>query len=333
MSGTENEDGPGTRGRVPGKTEGDGMTPERAPGFSRPLRILFAGWLWAGFFLFLFSSPLLALDWKVLHERADELDAAAAERAVSAAENPLEDRYVLALVHLNGHRDGEAGRIFDGLLASAPGNAEFLWGKAEVLRRGHNVRQSREILEKVIKSDPSFAPAYNSLAYIKYTLMDFAGSVALADKVLAMGRDKVDLSNYARAYLLVGGGKGMMAHYGGPLSKLVNGSAVFPNLKKAESLQPDSPAVLFGLGSFYFLAPAVAGGNKKKALDYLERAVRADPFFADANVRLAQVYRSLGDKDKYEEYLSRALRMDPGNILASDERSGKCRFICISPDR
>ncbi len=88
----------------------------------------------------------------------------------------------------------------------------------------------------------------------------------------------------------------MIARYGGPLSKVLNGTAVFPLLKKAESLQPDCAEVLFGPGNFYFPAPVVTGGNKKKALDYFERAVRRDPLFADAYARLAQTYRALGDK-------------------------------------
>jgi len=281
-----------------------------------------------------FLNPVAyAYDWKVLHEQADTLDSAKAEQAVAARGARAEDQYILGLVYLNEHKDAQAGGVFDKLRALDPKAAEFIWGKAEVLRRGHNTLESRRMLEELIKAAPDYAPAYNSLAYIKYTLMDFQGSVALAGKVIAMGRDKVDLSNYVRAYLLVAGGKGMMAHYGGPFSKIVNGTAVFPNLKKAESLQPDSPAVLFGLGSFYFLAPVVAGGNRKKALEYLQRAVRADPLFADAYVRLAQAHRVLGDKNKYEEYFAKALRIDPENILASDERSGKCRFVCISLDK
>jgi tetratricopeptide (TPR) repeat protein len=277
-------------------------------------------------------SPAAALDWKALHERAETLDIPAAKRAYGASASP-EDRYVLALVYLAGHKNAEAGGIFDELLAGSPGAVEFRWGKAEVLRRGRQAAKSRKMLEEILKAEPYFAPAYNSLAYIKHASADFPGSVALAQKVIAMGRDKVDRADYAKAYLMAAGGKGMIAHYGGPLSKVLNGSAVFPLLKKAESLRPDCPEVLFGLGNFYFLAPVVAGGNKKKALDYFERAVRRDPLLADAYVRIAQTYRALGDKGKYEEYLSRALSIEPDNILASDERSGRCRFICISPDK
>ena len=61
----------------------------------------------------------------------------------------------------------------------------------------------------------------------------------------------------------------MIAYYGGPLSKLINGTGILPMLKDAQSMQPDSPAVWFGLG----------------------RVTQADPGFADAYVRLGQIYR------------------------------------------
>ena len=152
----------------------------------------------------------------------------------------------------------------------------------------------------------------------------------MASKVVGQGREAVDLSNYTRGYLLVAGGKGMLASTGGIFAKIGEGTQVFPNLKKAEELQPDSPAVLFGLGSFYFLAPGIAGGNMDKAKDYLERAVSSDPFFADAYVRLAQVYRAKGDNQKFEEYLKKALEIDPQNALARDARSKSCKFICVT---
>ena len=99
---------------------------------------------------------------------------------------------------------------------------------------------------------------------------------------------------------------------------------------KPPELQPDDPAVLFGLGSFYLLAPGIVGGNIDKAKSYLERAVSTDPFFADAYVRLAQVYKAKGDSKKFEEYLKRALEIDPQNALARYARSKTCKFICVT---
>ncbi|MBN1913195.1 MAG: tetratricopeptide repeat protein [Candidatus Omnitrophica bacterium] len=244
----------------------------------------------------------------------------------------LENKYILGLVYLNLRKDKEAQEIFSSLLADNPAMTEAKWGMAEALRRQHDVIESKKLLDKILKASPGFAPALITLAYIRYTEMDFEAAVKLAGKVLEGEPGETDLSNRVRAYLMMGGAKGMIAHYGGPLSKIVNGTAVFPNLKKAERLQPESAPVLFGLGSFYFLAPALAGGDLDRAQDYLEKAVNADPLFADAYVRLGQLYKIQGDIKKYAEYLEKALEIDPQNELARDIKSGRCKFICKGKD-
>ena len=140
----------------------------------------------------------------------------------------------------------------------------------------------------------------------------------------------MDLSNYARAFAMYAGSKGMLAHYGGLLSKAIDGLAVKKNLDKAQRLQPNSPAVLFGLGSYYLLAPVVVGGNKSKAEEYLNRAAEVDPLFADVYVRLAQLAKIRGEKEKYDFYMDKALEIDPKNELAQDTLSGRCKFICTA---
>ena len=91
--------------------------------------------------------------------------------------------------------------------------------------------------------------------------------------------------------------------------------------------------VLFGLGSFYLLAPALAGGNIDKAQEYLEIAVKNDSLFADAYVRLAQVYKIKGNDEKYRLYLDKASQIDPENELIADIKNKRCKFICISTQR
>lgn len=283
----------------------------------------------AALVLFLWVSIAYAMDWKKLHEEADKTALSQAYAGLQQDPSSPEGYYLLGLVCLNLHDDAEAYRSFRVILAAQPQDTAAKWGMAEVLRRRHELQKSQELVEQVIEADPEFSPAYITLAYIKYIQMDFNRAVKLAQKVLEHGQDKVDLSNYVRAYLMYAGAKGMIAHYGGPLSKIFNGTAVMPNLKKAQKLQPDSAGVLFGLGSFYLLAPALAGGDLNEAEAYLTKAVAADQLFADAYVRLAQLYRLKGDDNKYDFYLSRALTIDPKNELALDIKSGSCKFICV----
>jgi len=278
--------------------------------------------------LFTYLTALYPMDWKVLHNKADTLTLSAAQDAVSGNRGILEDQYVLGLVYLNLHKDQAAYQVFAALLNNYPDMVELKWGLAESCRRLHNTDKAESLLNEAIKQDAAFAPALISLAYIKYFKMDFTGSVRLASKVIQQGPDKVDLSNYARAYAMYAGSKGMLAHYGGLFSKAIDGLAVKTNLDKAQKLQPDSPAVLFGLGSYYLLAPVIAGGNKNKAEEYLNKALEVDPFFADVYVRLAQLAKIRGEKEKYNSYMSKALELDPGNELALDTTSGRCKFIC-----
>ncbi|MEI6631183.1 MAG: tetratricopeptide repeat protein [bacterium] len=280
--------------------------------------------------LFLLSEVCYGLEWKKLHEQADKTTLSGALDSLKQKPDSMEELYILGLAYLNIHKDQEAGEVFSRILRLYPQTIEARWGLAEVQRRQHNLDKSEALLSEIIEANPDFSPAYISLAYLKYMRMDFKESIALAYKVIKQGKSSVDLSNYTRAYLLVGGGRGMLAHYGGPISKIANGTAVLPNLKKAEVLQPDSPGVLFGLGSFYFLAPGLAGGDKEKAFGYLEKALQQDPLFADAYVRLAQFYKYKGDNDKYKAYLDKAARIDPQNGLLLDALNNKCRFVCIS---
>lgn len=279
----------------------------------------------------LWINPSHALDWKPLHEKADTLTLSAAMAGVQARPDSIEDLYVLGLVNLNFHKDKEAAATFDKILALNPAVIEAQWGQAEVLRRRHQPDKSEELLREVIKAKPDFPAAYITLAYIRYLQINFKAAVKLAVTVLNLGDKKVDQSNHARAHLVYGGVKAMIAHYGGPVSKLVNGTAVLPSLKSAERLQPETAGVKFGLGSFYLLAPAFAGGDLQKAEEYLTRAIEIDPLFIEAYVRLGQVYKLKGENSKYNEYLDKALALDPENELALDVQSGRCKFIC--PDK
>lgn len=270
-----------------------------------------------------------ALEWRGLHVKADSLNLNDALALVKESHESESSQYVLGLVYLNLHQDSQAEDIFKKIIIEDKNMYWAKWGLAESLRRQHKSDIAEQLLNEVLGIDSKFPPACISLAYIKYMQMDFKGSVKLASRVIDQGRDNVDLSNYVRGLVMYAGAKGMIAHYGGPLSKIVNGLRVKSNLDKAEKLQPNSPGVLFGLGSYYLLAPAIAAGDKNKAELYLKKTIEIDPLFVDAYVRLAQLYNIRKDRNKYNLYMDKALSIDPNNELILDFKSGKCRFVCI----
>lgn len=281
--------------------------------------------------LSVFSSSTYALDWKSLHEKADSTTLIQAKRAAESNPDSLEDLYILGLVYLNEYNAEEAEKVFRRMLEIDLSSIEAQWGVAECLRRKYQCDICIRVIDEIIASHPEFAPAYVSLSYIKYIKMDFNASARLAYRVIKLGRKRVDLTNLVRAYGLLAGAKGMIAHYGGPISKIINGRAVMPYLKEAKKLQPDSPSVLYGLGSYYLLVPWAFGRDPDKAIEYLEKAIKVDPKFADIYVRLAQAYRLKGDEGKYDLYLGKALEIDPKNVIALDIKEGRCKFICVSP--
>ncbi len=268
------------------------------------------------FVLFLQSAFCAGFEWKSLHEKADKENLTAALTEVVKDPRSLEALYVLGLVNLNAHKDEDARKVFQDMLNLDPENIGAKWGMAEVLRRQHKFDVCEALLEDIIRSDPEFSPAYISLGYMLYDKQEYERSIRLAQKVIKQGMGKVDLTNYTRAYLIIGGAKGMLADRGGPFAKMIHGTHVLPYFKKAEKLQPGSAGVLFGLGSFYLLAPSIIGGDKKKAIGYLERSVSVDPNFADAYARLAQAWRLKGDEKKFKAYLEIALSLDSQNELA-----------------
>ena len=243
--------------------------------------------------------------------------------------NSPESLYVLGLAYLNRYDNGLARETFEKMLAIDGSNVGARWGLAECLRREHQYLKCQPVFEEIIESTPEFSPAYLSLAYVKYIQADFNASARLAYKVIKQGRDEVDISNFVRALCLFAGNKGMIAHYGGLLSKAINGRLVLPYLNKAYSLQPDSATVQFGLGSYYLLVPPVFGRDIDKAEVHLKKAITVSPLLADAYVRLAQVYKLRGDTAKYEAYIKKALGIDPGNEMAVDIYDGRCKFICL----
>jgi tetratricopeptide (TPR) repeat protein len=63
--------------------------------------------------------------------------------------------------------------------------------------------------------------------------------------------------------------------------------------------------------------------------EWRNRALKADPNFADIYARLALLYKRKGDSQKYEDFLNKALEIDPGNELALILKAGNAGLFAV----
>ncbi|MDD4294425.1 MAG: hypothetical protein PHP69_02805 [Candidatus Omnitrophica bacterium] len=276
----------------------------------------------------LYTHVVYPLDWLKIHEKARSITINESLKTAASDPGSVEKLYSLAIIYLNAKQDTDAQEIFFRIIKNDPSIFQAQWGLAEILRRQKYYTDSEKILAQIIEEHPFFSPAYISLAYLKYTQADFKQVQRLAITVIKNGPARSDTDTLARAYTIYAGAKGLIASKGGPMAKIINGTQVLPNLKRAETLKPNDPEVLFGLGNFYFLAPKIAGGDITKSVEYFEKCTKKDPLLTDAYVRLAQIYKAKKDKAKYKFYINKAQSIDPENELLKDELGQVCKFNC-----
>lgn len=223
-----------------------------------------------------------------------------------------------ALRLLKFRKDKDALAIFEKILISQSDSLDALWGKAEVLRRSRDHKQSEEILNKILNKNPKHVSSLISLSYIRYKDDRLNEALTLVKQALEV--ENLDKENEALAYMMLGTINSLRSSRGWFLSKIIYGTQIKGYFLKAKELAPDLPEVHLGLGAFYLLAPAIAGGDLDKAIQELELAVKIAPEFATTNARLAQAYKKKGDLEKYNFYLQRAKELDPENEVLVELR-------------
>jgi len=222
-----------------------------------------------------------------------------------------------AFVLLKARKDNAALVIFEKIIASQADNLDALWGKAEVLRRSRDYKESEELLNKILSLNPKHIPSLISLSYIRYKDDKLNEALKLINQVLKT--DALDKENQALAYMMLGSINSRRSKKGWVLSKVAYGTHIKGYFLRAKELAPHLPEVHLGLGTFYLLAPAIVGGDLNKAFQELELTVKLAPEFATANARLAQAYKKKGDLEKYNFHLQRARELDPKNEVLNEE--------------
>jgi tetratricopeptide (TPR) repeat protein len=205
---------------------------------------------------------------------------------------------------LRTRKDTLALKRFEEILSLHPDNLDALWGKAEVLRRNYDYKQSYQLLISILDKYPQHTPSLISLSYLYYKDDKLDEAQKLLKRVL--NTTCLSKQDEALANLMLGAINSRRSGIGGIFSKLKYGTRIGSYFLRAKALAPELPEVRLGLGTFYLLAPKLAGGNLDKALKELQDAVNIAPDFATANARLADAYKKKGQSVQYDFYNSRA---------------------------
>ena len=100
----------------------------------------------------------------------------------------------------------------------------------------------------------------------------------------------------------------------GKLNGVLNSLFMVDDLKKEANKVIELDSTHAGahmiLGEVYKSLPGLFGGDKQKALEEFEKAVKKDSLYTAVYVSLANTYRDIGKKEKAKEVLSKLLSLD-----------------------
>jgi len=207
----------------------------------------------------------------------------------------------------------------------------------EALREAGHWKRLRQMAEPQA-ANPKDASAAYFLSCAKSAFGDLDGALEMAQRAVSLD------SGNSQYHLQLGVAYGRKANKASFFKAMSLGGQYKNEMKKAAELDPKNIDALWELMEFYWHAPAIAGGDQKKARstiddimhinpakgylalaelaqgkeedveDYYRKAAAADPKSYDAQVRLARFYSSDQQKnyDLAEKHAQQAIAIDPG---------------------
>ena len=276
---------------------------------------------------FIFTFNTYALDWQRIYTRSSHIMIDEAIDKVKKNATSVEDLAVLGFAYLHKNEPEKARIVFNEILHLSPETFEARWGLAEVMLRTGDIDGGEKATSAILSEHPDFVPARISEAYLKFCRKDYSGVLAVSNKILNDGKDKVGKDAYLRAYLLEAAALGMIANESGETVKYLFAETVLPAFTAAKEFVPKSAEVYLGLGTFFLTTEPCAGGDPDKVVDYLQEAISLSPKLADGYVRLGQFYQARGVNKNFDKFLNKALVLEPENKLAMAVRSKTGHFI------
>jgi tetratricopeptide (TPR) repeat protein len=193
---------------------------------------------------------------------------------------------------------------------------------ADILVDGNHYKHARVLVETRLRQNPDDAHALYLSSKIQEALGNLQGALALAEKSVAIDPNNVSYhAQLAECYA-----------YTADRSTWVKGISYVHLMKKeiaaALALHPHDSDTLLVAMMFAFHAPAIAGGDRKKAHEIADEIRQYDPHWGWlAEARLAQ---EDSPDDQIEVLLKKAVQVDPKHYRALQEMA---TFYCCVAKR
>jgi len=182
-----------------------------------------------------------------------------------------------------------------------------------LLENGH-LKRLKTVAEQKLKGNPSDPAAQYYLAYIKFQMNDLDAALPLAERAAA-----ADPKNGDYRYLIASI-YGRKAEQSGIFSQLGHARRFKKEAEATIEINPLHIDARLGLMEYHLRAPGIAGGDKKKADQYVNEIMRIDP----ARGYLAQARKANIEKqtDSIESLYLKAMEANPKNYSAHLTVSG-----------
>jgi len=178
----------------------------------------------------------------------------------------------------------------------------------QLVEEGH-LAEAREKFWELYEQDMNDAEVLYYLGLIHFKQDDYDSAIDFLSK-------SIDINpNDYRTHEVLGQAFGLKSENAG----VVKSAMLIPKIKKAFQkaleLNPQALGALEGLFMFYLFAPPVAGGDEKKAVEYLEYIEQANP--ARGHLASGLFHTRHQNFDKAQEAFTKALDngSDDGDIL------------------
>jgi tetratricopeptide (TPR) repeat protein len=272
-------------------------------------------------FVCLFCSSSFAADWKSPADLAAGLPPGAIINLENKNDKSAQDVYMLTIIYYREYQRARLKKLLGDNEKKMPDSPAVKLLQGIILMWDHRYQESRNVLNDVIKMNPDFYPAQITLAHLDYLQKDFTRAYR---KALQMIGKKSELSrfHFTVSLMLAAGSKGIIIRKS-MIKAIPAYFEVNRYLREAQKQMPDSAEVLYAVGSYHLLTPAIAGGNLDRAIGLLEKSRQLTPLNPSVYVRLAQAYRARGQLAISQKYLARARELDPGDELLLDDISGE----------